>query len=211
MPFIEQNIRSQQWAFREAAILTFGSILEGPRNITQLIVQATPMLLEHMKDKMPAIKDTTAWTLGRIVQMHHKAIYGLAETILGVMVNALDDDPRVSANACYCIHNIAISFEEEENNPLARHFQQTVQKLLVTSARDDSDEFHLRTAAYESLNVVLSTCPPEVMGALEQVIVLVLQKLESTHDIQIVSQDDANDQAELQGLLCGVVQVRHRP
>ncbi len=28
--FVEQNIRSQDWRFREAAVMAFGSILEGP-------------------------------------------------------------------------------------------------------------------------------------------------------------------------------------
>jgi len=55
--------------------------------------------------------------------------------------------------------------------------------------------------------VVLASSPPQVMGALEQIVQLVITKLEGSFNQQIVSQDDLNTQAELQGLLCGVIQV----
>ncbi|CAG8614080.1 2754_t:CDS:10, partial [Ambispora leptoticha] len=68
IPFVENHIRSSEWRFREAAVMAFGSILEGPdhKMLANLVNQALPVLIEMMKDPSPQVKDTTAWTLGRV-------------------------------------------------------------------------------------------------------------------------------------------------
>lgn len=123
MPFIERNLMSQDWKCREAAILAFGSIMEGPtKTIGKLISQAAPILLNYMKDPKVAVKDTTAWTWGRILQLHHKAVIDKAEDILRALGEALQEKPRVAANAAWAIHNLANSMRDEESNPLQKFF-----------------------------------------------------------------------------------------
>ena len=68
--FIEGNIKNPDWHFREAAVMAFGSILEGPDPtvLTQLVDQALPLLIGMMNDSNTHVKDTTAWTLGHACQ-----------------------------------------------------------------------------------------------------------------------------------------------
>lgn len=70
MPFVEANITSQEWKHREAAVLAFGSILEGPGPfIEKFISQAIGILLQHLKDQVIPVRDTTAWTIASILKV----------------------------------------------------------------------------------------------------------------------------------------------
>ncbi|XP_017464979.1 PREDICTED: importin subunit beta-like [Rhagoletis zephyria] len=67
-PFIKDNIESPNWRFRDAAVMTFGSILSGleTNTLKPLIEQAMPTLIHLMYDESVIVRDTTAWTFGRI-------------------------------------------------------------------------------------------------------------------------------------------------
>jgi importin subunit beta-1 len=163
----------------------------------------------------------------------------LAESILQNLCETLGDpEPRVAAKACLAIHNFAISFQEQQANPIGTHFVDVVRMLLLCADRPEADEENLRVSAYEALNIVLDTCPATCDEALGQVCRAVLfcfellfvclfvfffavssrcltrkvlkvmvERLEKTFSMEILSQDDVNVQNELQGLLCGVLQV----
>lgn len=93
--------------------------------------------------------------------------------------------------------------------------------LLLCADRQDSEEDNLKIAAYESLNVVLATAPDSALEALTQVGItffgegLILQitremitRLEKSFAMGgLGGQDDFNRQNQLQGLLCGALQV----
>jgi importin subunit beta-1 len=51
--------------------MAFGAILEGPdpSNLKPLVEEAMPMLIELMKDESVAVKDTAAWTIGRVCEL----------------------------------------------------------------------------------------------------------------------------------------------
>ena len=51
--------------------MAFGAILEGPEpsNLKPLVEEAMPMLIELMKDESVAVKDTAAWTIGRVCEL----------------------------------------------------------------------------------------------------------------------------------------------
>ena len=58
-----------------------GSILEGPREETlkPIVEQAMPTLIELLKDPSIAIRDTSAWTVGRICELIPEAVgWGMA-------------------------------------------------------------------------------------------------------------------------------------
>jgi len=48
IPFVEGNIRNADWKYREAAVMAFGSILEGPSPtlLEQLVAQVRVLLME---------------------------------------------------------------------------------------------------------------------------------------------------------------------
>eukprot|EP01126_Amoeba_proteus_P057084 TRINITY_DN7242_c0_g1_i6.p1 TRINITY_DN7242_c0_g1~~TRINITY_DN7242_c0_g1_i6.p1 ORF type:complete len:805 (-),score=179.08 TRINITY_DN7242_c0_g1_i6:164-2578(-) len=209
VPFVEANITSQDWKCREAAVLAFGSILEGPDDfIYKLVTQAMGILLTHLKDNVVAVRDTTAWTIGAILKLHHEAVGEMVEMILERLCQCLGDpSPRVTSHICFAIHNLAVSFADEPCNPLPKHFTEVVKMLFLCSDRPDGDESHLRIATYESLNVVLLTAPPLADETLVQITSSILERLLKTFSMECLSQDDINRQNQLQGLLCGTLQV----
>lgn len=71
LSFVESNIQSQDWHMREASVMAFGSILEGPNPtvLGPLVKSAFPVLLGMMNDPVVGVKDTCAWTLGRVCEL----------------------------------------------------------------------------------------------------------------------------------------------
>lgn len=211
MPFITSSINSENWKFREAATLAFGAILEGPKQfIPQLISQAMPVLLAHMKDPVPYVKDTTAWTLGRICNLHPGAVEQFIPALVNELLQSLDDVPRVAANVCWTIHNLSEAYEEDsgkQTSGMSPMFQPLLEKLMRTSDREDSDENNLRASAYEAINTLILCSAQDANQLVFQATPLFLQRLEKTFSMQIVSSDDREQQLELQSLLCGVIQT----
>jgi len=212
MPFVQQYINDQNWKCREAATLAFGAILEGPQGyLTQLITQAIPVLISHLRqDPVVYVKDTTAWTLGRVCQLHSLTVVPFLNDVITTFVASLDDSPRVASNVCWALHNLALAFEEESDkntSPLSPFFQGILQKLLATTERDDADENNLRVSAYEAMDVLIQNSAKDVQQTVLAVVGVYIERLAKTFQMQVVSSDDREEITELQSLLCGVLQV----
>lgn len=146
IPFIEAHIKAEDWHRREAAIMTFGSILEGPDPtvLTPLVNQALPLLIDMMTDQNVHVKDTTAWTLGRICDLLITCIKPDAHLhpLISALVNGLQDSPRIVANCCWALMNLAdqyVYFEEEgestQAGPLSPYYEGVVQALMRVTDR----------------------------------------------------------------------------
>jgi importin subunit beta-1 len=211
MPFVQNYINNPNWKFREAATLAFGAILEGPKGyLSQLITAAIPTLLEHMSDPIVYVKDTTAWTIGRVCQLHPSALSGCLPQVIQVLVSSLQDTPRVAANVCWAIHNIALAYEDDQQKPtsaLSPFFSVLIEQLVRTTLREDSDESNLRTSAYEAINVIINSGAKDTYSTVNAVIPVFVEHFEKTFSMQIISQDDKENQNEIQSLLCGVLQI----
>lgn len=142
IPFIESHIKSADWHQREAAVMTFGSILDGPDPsvLTPLVAQALPILLEMTRDSNTMVKDTVAWTLGRICDLNVSSLkpdehlHGL----VSALVNMLEDKPRIIANCCWALMNLSDQlggqvYDEptvSQQGPLAPYYEGIVNSLL---------------------------------------------------------------------------------
>ena len=62
----QDNIKHSDWRYRDASLMAFGAVLEGPDpvNLRPIVEQAMPMLIELMHDPSVVVKDTAAWTIG---------------------------------------------------------------------------------------------------------------------------------------------------
>jgi importin subunit beta-1 len=142
IPFIEAHIKAQDWHQREAAVMTFGSILDGPdpQVLTPLVNQALPLLIGMMNDDNLHVKDTTAWTLGRICDLLIVTIKPDVHLhpLVSALVNGLSDRPRIVTNCCWALMNLAdqigIYLEEyvtdAPESPLSPYFEGIVSALL---------------------------------------------------------------------------------
>jgi importin subunit beta-1 len=108
VPFVESNIRNQDWHNREAAVMAFGSILDGPSSevLQPLVSQALAVLIEMTQDPSVLVKDTAAWTLGRICDMHVVCINIELhlQNLIGALLKGMEDSPRVAANCAWVIN-----------------------------------------------------------------------------------------------------------
>jgi importin subunit beta-1 len=104
-PFVSENIKHTNWRHREAAVMAFGSMLEGPdvASIKPIAEQAIPFLIELLRDPNIAVRDTTAWTIGRIFEFVSQAVMNddLLRAIGQALVNGLGDVTRVATNICW--------------------------------------------------------------------------------------------------------------
>ena len=60
---------------------------------------------------------------------------------------------------------------------------------------------------WQALNTTLTNAAEDTKAHIQQLMPVILQRLEATFQMQIVSNDDREAQSELQGLLCGCIQV----
>ena len=84
------------------------------------MLQGVPVVVQHMQsDTSPLVKDTSAWAIGRVCQLHPKAIRKSSVSplsslfinsptegdgvnfIMSPLLAALRDVPKVAANACW--------------------------------------------------------------------------------------------------------------
>ena len=140
--FIEANIKAQDWHQREAAVMAFGSILDGPdpQVLTPLVTQALPILITMTRDDNVLVKDTVAWTLGRICDLLVVSLKPEEHLhpLITALVNGLEDKPRIISNCCWALMNLSDqlgSYYEEEgtpaqSGPLAPYYEGIVNALL---------------------------------------------------------------------------------
>ncbi|KAJ7058264.1 armadillo-type protein [Mycena amicta] len=219
IPFIEAHIKSTDWHHREAAVMAFGSILEGPDPIvlTPLVTQALPLLIDMMTDSHADVKDTVAWTLGRICELLIQTIKPDVHlhALISALVGALGDDhPRIVANCCWALMNLADQLgafdgdmgEPIQTGPLSPYTEGVVAALLRVT-ESGGNEHNFRTAAYEAISAYISGATGDRIPVVQNTVVAILQRMEQLLAMQnqILGVDDRNNWNELQGNFCSVV------
>merc|ERR1719431_2117908 len=222
LPFVKDNIKHADWRHRDAALMSFGSILEGPdpTQLKPLVEQAMPMLIELMKDNSVVVKDTAAWTIGRVCELIPEAAINQAslQPLLEVLVAGLASEPRVASNVCWAFTSLADAAYEsadcvdEEDTPatycLSAFFSPIVEKLLWTTDREDGGSSNLRGAAYEALMEMVKNSPKDCYDTVQKTTLIILQRLQQVLQMEnhIQSQNDRVQFNDLQCLLCATLQ-----
>jgi len=208
MPFIEQNIQSTNWKLKEAATLAFGAILEGPKEkLKPLIVQALPLLLVHMSDSNVYVKDTTAWTIGRVCQLHGSIVATGLSHVMQTLLRGLTDSSRVASYVCFALHNLFDTFQAESGQntgALSPFYSTTLTGLAQVTSRKDGDEHNLRSSAYETIAVLISAAPNDCLETTKAAVGHFINTFKATLNKNAGPHDQRN---ELQSSLCGVFQA----
>jgi len=222
IPFVNDNIKDADWRHRDAALMSFGSILEGPDpgNLKPLVEQAMPMLIETMKDSSVVVKDTAAWTIGRVCELIPEAALHQAtlQPLLEALVNGLSAEPRVAANVCWAFSSLAAAAYEaadknlDDDAPntycLSPYFQPIVEKLLWVTDREDGGSSNLRAAAYEALMETVKNSPKDCYETVQSTTLIILQRLQQVLQMEshIQNQSDRAQFNDVQSLLCATLQ-----
>jgi len=217
MPFVQQNIQSENWRNREAATMAFSSILDGPsdESIGPYVNQAVPVLLTALSDSNDLVKDTTAWTIGKICDLHVRAIPAdtFPTLVNGLASKLLTESPRVSSQACFGIHNLAAAFKNDEaaektgTNLLSQYMPTLLQTLLQVVDREDAVESNLRIGAFEAMSVLIQNSAPDVLNVLMQLLPAINDRLSQSFNMPCLTNEDKELKEGIQGLLCGLIQV----
>ena len=146
--------------------MAFGSVIEGPsvEKLKPIVEEAMGMFIHLLKDASVTVRDTAAWTIGRICESVPEAVVNetLLQPLLEGLVVGLAGEPRVATNSCWALSSIAVAAmelarprDDEEAEPdtycLSKYFEPIVEKLLATTERQDGSQSNLRSSAYEAL------------------------------------------------------------
>ncbi|KAL7648073.1 UNVERIFIED_CONTAM: hypothetical protein RMT77_001690 [Armadillidium vulgare] len=221
LPFVKDNIKNSNWRYRDAAIMAFGAILEGPdpTMLKPIVEQAIPTLIEALNDTSVVVRDTTAWTLGRICELIPDAACN--ETYLKILVealvNSLKAEARVAANVCWALSSLAEAAYEQADNEvnsepatycLSPCFDSLVDVLLQTTDRVDGSQCNLRNAAYEALMELMKNSPKDCYPTVQKTTMIILERLQQVlhMETQIQSATDRVQVNDIQCLLCATLQ-----
>ena len=82
-----------------------GCILEGPdpEKLKPIVEQAMPMLIELLTDGSVVVRDTGAWTVGRVCEILPEAVLheNCLNPLLMALIKGLEAEPRVASNICW--------------------------------------------------------------------------------------------------------------
>lgn len=192
LQFVAANIgNSQNWKCREAAVMAFGSILDGPEReqLKTLITQALEPILLLIKDQYLQVKETVAWCLGRITDLVVDSIVDHLPQVIEAIATGLQDHPKVSTNCCWTLMNLLEQLcsegPKEELTIMSPYYQTLVPILVQLSGRSDNEDSS-RASAYEALSNFVMYSGNDVMPIVQEVAGEVLARLEKT--ISIVEQ-----------------------
>lgn len=209
MPFIQAHIGSPDWHYKEAALMAFGSILDGPseNRLKPYITQAMGHLLTAFQDTNVQVKSTSAWTIGVICELNFEGTLTeeMVIPLLTTISTALDDENMIVATqGCYVIERFAIACEgmkENPTNPLSAFMQVLVTKLFTIVTKQGWESNTVRTIALETMGSLVSSSAadvqPLVAGIMNEVcnrlLVLMQQGLQQ------------QEQQDIQTSLCSVL------
>ncbi|KAG7660411.1 kap95 [[Candida] subhashii] len=208
LQFVAANLINQDsWRAREAAVMAFGSILDGPDHdeLRNLIGQALPPILSLITDETLQVKETVAWCLGRIADMVVEAIDIQQELpqLIQALLAGLHDHPKVSTNCCWTLMNLLEQLcndnYNKETSVMSGYYESIIPVLIQISGRPDN-EFSARASAYEALSAFVTYSANDTMPIVQGIATEVLSRLESTilMQSQVASAEDRGNLEELQ-------------
>ena len=116
----------------------------------------------------------------------------------------------VSAQACFAIHNLAMQITVDDStttNLLSQYLPALLQDLLQVTERPDWDEANLRPSAYEAINMLIQHAAADMAPILEQLLPVIMDRLAKSFAMSVLTNEEKDAKAGLQGLLCGILQV----
>ncbi|EEP77995.1 conserved hypothetical protein [Uncinocarpus reesii 1704] len=213
LEFVEANLRNDDWHRRDAAVSSFGAIMEGPEfdTLDPLVKQALPVLIQMMDDKVVHVRDSAAYALGRITEFCPESIEvdSHLQPLISCLFHGLASSPKIAGSCCWALQNISDRFAGEpgsDTSAFSKHFQDSVSSLLAVTDRSDADNL-LRTAAYEVLTTFVTNAANDCLPVIASLVDVIMERLERTVPMQqqVVSVEDRITLEEVQTSLTSVL------
>eukprot|EP00529_Nitzschia_sp_RCC80_P000240 CAMPEP_0113495280 /NCGR_PEP_ID=MMETSP0014_2-20120614/29532_1 /TAXON_ID=2857 /ORGANISM="Nitzschia sp." /LENGTH=864 /DNA_ID=CAMNT_0000389181 /DNA_START=9 /DNA_END=2603 /DNA_ORIENTATION=- /assembly_acc=CAM_ASM_000159 len=220
MPFINQNINHADWRTKDAAILAFIAILDGPggETIGPAVSQSVPVLMALLNDPSEVIRDSAAHAISRICLLHVQYIPPeiFPQLLDSLTSKCVDGSTKVASQAASAIFNLASAFTEQaanetqQTNILSTYMKNVLQRLLSAVDRPDADESNLRVAAMEAISELISVAAQDVLSLLGELLPLFIGRFQQTSQHHPMNEEEKQKKEQLQGLLCAVIQSLYR-
>ena len=230
LPFVLENIQHaagpDSWRDREAALMAFGKILDGPSpaKLAAYVDNGLPAfigLMDSKREPHVVVRDTAAWVLSTVAQLHLRTVAPNLVAIVNAALQGLEDHPHVATTSAFVLQNLAMavhdeSAEHEEDgrsrtNVLSQFVVLVLPRLLKASERADWNEFGLRGNCFEAINRYVEACAEDVFNVIADLLGLVMAKLQQAVSIKV---ETIAQKEEVDGMLqfcCGtVLAVTHR-
>lgn len=213
LSFVEANISSPNWRNREAAVMAFGSILDGPQRdqVKNLVGHALTPILNLITDENLQVKDTVAWCMGRIADLIIDAIDPVDHlpNVIAAIIQGLRDHGKVSTNCCWTLINIVEQlnndYEHQQTGPISQYYPALVPILLTVSGRPDN-EYSARASAYEALSTLVLHSAIDTVTYVNQIASDCIQRLEATLQLQ-TQVSNAEDKSNLEELQSNILSL----
>jgi importin subunit beta-1 len=215
IPFVQANISNAEWRLRDAAIVAFASIMEGPETavIGPYVAEAIPLLLQRFQDPVPVVRDSSVHCVSKICRVHIGAVTPdlLQHVIQGLIGKLQEPSPSIAAHASSAIYNIAVSIKSPDGsvpgtNVLSAPMLPLLQALLVAADRDDP-ESNLRVSAMSAAAELVSAAAMDSIPIFRDFLPAVVGRTEAALQLQVVNKEDTENKEILLGLLCALVTV----
>ncbi|CAR25358.1 karyopherin beta [Lachancea thermotolerans CBS 6340] len=184
--YVELNITSDNWRNREAAVMAFGSILDGPDKVqlTNLIHQALPPILHLIKDPSLQVKETVAWCIGRIADLVVGAIDPQAHLpdVVQACLEGLQDHPKVATNCAWTIINLVEQMADSPGSPIYNYYPVLVDALMKAANRTDNEN-SARASAFSALTTLVEFSTDQVAESAISISSFILDKLGQTMSV----------------------------
>lgn len=210
LEFVEQNITNDNWRNREAAVMAFGSIMDGPDKTqrTYFVHQALPAILNLINDPSLQVKETAAWCIGRIADLVAESI-DPQEHLPGVIQSCLvglQDHPKVATNAAWTIINLVEQLSDMQPFPIYNYYPALVDGLIKSANRPDN-EFNARASAFSAMTTLIEYAIDTVSDTSASISSFVMDKLGQTMTVDEaqLSMEDAQSLQELQSNILTVL------
>lgn len=187
--FISQNIGSDDWRNRDAALLAFGSILKGPAKATinMIISQAIPTLVQLFKDSKDQVKETVAWTFGKIADHNYEPIVTPEhfQLVVQTFLQSLPEKRKISLQICFAINKLVESIivkEDQPTSPFSGVFKELINGLWTNGFRPDGFEENINLAAssFGTLSTIVQHSANDCRELLIPILKLVKEEFKAT-------------------------------
>ncbi|CAC9536309.1 importin beta-1 subunit [Leishmania donovani] len=221
MDFVYANINSTEWRKREASVMAFGCIIgvqetAAQEAIQDTVAQAVPGLMEYLRDSNEMVADTSAWVLALVCE-NFVDIFLQTPDLLQRLMNDVGpmiggENARMGVRACHIINNIALAYEEEEDqqtNEISRYYGDLVVVLLHAIDHGTTNDF--KSAAQETLNALVDAAANDCCSAyLIQLPQELLARMGPQLNALRQSSGDNIEAEAMMGLLCGALSALAR-
>lgn len=196
----------ESWRNREAAVMAFGSILDGPDNsaLVAMVGQALESILNLINDEFLQVKETVTWCIGKIADT---VIDSLDEQRLPQVMNCLaiglQQHPKVWTNCCWALINI---LEQKCGNSvgsptsvMSQYYEAFVPMLVMLSSRPDN-EYSSRASAYEALSAFVTFSADDSLPIVQNIALEVMSRLQELFGMRelVVSVEDKTNLEDVQ-------------